>query len=170
MQGKSLLEIAQVEKKRMDQSLLHKLSLLDVHKLSLLQSLSCKDFQGGRRSRELQKSQKNPTKITSIYSLISLFFCSVFARRSRCSIYSPQRELSRRWTGGRNLGLNGPDFAAQARQGAANPWPLSNGFLLKICYEVVIHVAFQNLELLRRILQILGSNLGFELISLIIAN
>ena len=73
-----------------------------------------------------------------------------------------------------NPGLNGPRSAVEMRQGAAVLWPLANNFLVQVCYEVVIHVAFQNLELLRGILWILGLNLGFilglELISLIIAN
>jgi len=54
MQGKNLLEIAQVEKKRMDQSLLHKLSLLDVHKLSLSYNLSL-----AKISREEEEDLKN---------------------------------------------------------------------------------------------------------------
>ena len=45
----SKLENAQVEKKRMDESLLHKLSLLGVHKLSLSYNSLFAEFLGRKK-------------------------------------------------------------------------------------------------------------------------
>ena len=60
--------------KRMDQSLLHKVSLLDVHKLSLSYNLSLYRIS---REKKIIESYKNPreklTKNTKLYTNLSLF-------------------------------------------------------------------------------------------------
>ena len=145
----------------MDQSLLHKLSLLGVHKLSLSYNSLLQNFQGRRmRSKELKTQRKILQKITSIYSLISPLHVQSSFAGPWSSIYSlrensPEDEqVAEIW-----------DSTAQILRQfggkiAALLWPLDPRFLLQVCYEVVIHVAFQNLDLARRILQILDSNLG----------
>ena len=107
----------------------------------------------------------------------SSLLSSVFARRSKCSIYrhrgnSPEDEQVAEIWGSEAPDL--PQICGLDWVSAAQSGPLDLRFLLRICYEVVIHVAFWNLQLLRGSLWILISNLGFilglKLNSLIIAN
>ena len=80
-------------------------------------------------------------KITTTNNFSSLLH-SVFARRSGADIYRLREKFREPWPLAQNPDLNSLYFAAFWRQIAALLWPLDPGFLLQVCYEVVIHVAF----------------------------
>ena len=130
------------------------------------------EFLGRRRSQRATKIlEKN--KITKLYTNLSLFSVQFLLAGPNAVFIGTERTLQKtnRWP---KSGIDWPRFAVDPRQGAALLWPLDPKFLFQVCYEVVIHVAFQNLQLLRGSLWILISNLGFililNLIPLIIAN
>ena len=158
----------------MDESLLHKLSLLGVHKLSLSYNSLLQNFQGRRRGSKELKPREKPYKNYKHLLISPLFSIQSFLAGPSSVFIGLRRRIQnpgcwRKIWDPTNLKLPQIHNLFAAKQNL-----LGNRFLVQVGYEVVIHVAFQNLELLRRILWILGLNLGFtlglELISLIIAN
>ena len=152
-----------------------KLSHLDyTSSLSLTISLFYKVSREEEDHRELQKSQRKTNKNTKLYTNLSLFSDQSFFAGPWCSLYSLRENSPEDEPAGRIWGSTAPDLPRARGKGAALLSPLRNNFLLEIGYEVVSHVAFQNLGLLRGSLWILNSNLGLililNLIPLIIAN